>query len=74
MRLGVLRAIYSFESEFTTDQIVDKLKEDTSVVKRDTVVSILRLYKVRDLLTSSEYPTGKPGGRPIVKFKLKHIY
>jgi Fe2+ or Zn2+ uptake regulation protein len=74
IRVEVLRAIYSIETEFTADQILDKLKEDIPVVKRDTVVSVLRLYKVRGLLTSAEYPTSKPGGRPIVKFKIKYTH
>jgi len=70
IRVAVLRAIYSFESEFTTDQIIEVLKGDIPVVKRNSVVSVLRLYTIRGLLISTECATNRPFGRPVIKFEI----
>jgi Fe2+ or Zn2+ uptake regulation protein len=74
IRLGVLRAIYSFETEFTADQTMDELKQDIPTVKRDTVISALRLYKIRGLLISTEYATDRPFGGPVIKFNRKSAH
>ena len=71
IRVAVLRAVYIFETEFTADQIMDELKQDIPTIKRNSVISALRLYKIRGLLSSTIYPTNEPFGRPIIKFRTK---
>ena len=50
---------------------MDELKQNIPTIERNSVVSAIRLHKIRGLLSSTIYPTSEPFGRPIIKFRTK---
>jgi Fe2+ or Zn2+ uptake regulation protein len=71
IRVSLLRIIYGYETAaFTIDQVLDGLKEDWTVVNENYVMSNLRLFKMRGLLTVVDYEIKHTPGRPMAIFKL----
>ncbi len=71
IRVSLLRVIYSYDTApFTIDQVVNELKEDRTVVNENYVMSNLRLFSVRGLLTIVDYEFANAPGRPMAVFKL----
>lgn len=71
IRISLLRIIYSYDTvAFTVDQVVDELKEDWAVINESYVMSNLRLFRARGLLTIVGYETTNAPGRPMTIFKL----
>jgi hypothetical protein len=76
VRIAVLRAIYSAWVEFDVNEITDILKSSEQKINRNSVMSILRLYRSRELLVRVQKTDQKDkAGRPVVKFLLngKHV-
>ena len=76
IRIAVLKAIYSAWVEFDVNEITDLLKSAEQKINRNSVMSILRLYRSRELLVRVEKIDQKDkAGRPVVKFLLngEHI-
>ena len=76
-RIAVLKAIYSAWVEFDVNEITDILKSADQKINRNSVMSVLRLYRSRELLVRVKKTDQKDkAGRPVVKFLLngKHIF
>lgn len=76
-RIAVLKAIYSAWVEFDVNEITDILKSTDQKINRNSVMSVLRLYRSRELLLRVQKIDQKDkAGRPVVKFLLngKHIF
>jgi hypothetical protein len=76
VRIAVLKAIYSAWVEFDVNEITDLLKSAHPKINRNSVMSVLRLYRSRGLLVRVEKTDQKDkAGRPAVKFLLngQHI-
>jgi hypothetical protein len=77
VRIAVLKAIYSAWVEFDVNEIVNLLKSGEQKMNRNSVMSVLRLYRSRELLVRVKKTDQKDkAGRPVVKFLLngKHIF
>jgi hypothetical protein len=77
VRIAVLKAIYSTWVEFDVNEIINLLKSSEQKINRNSVMSILRLYRSRELLLKAQKTDQKDkAGRPVVKFLLngKHIF
>jgi Fe2+ or Zn2+ uptake regulation protein len=71
IRISLLRIIYSYDTAaFTIDQVVDSLKEDRTAINENYVMSNLRLFRMRGLLTIVNYEITNAPGRPMAIFKL----
>jgi hypothetical protein len=76
VRIAVLKAIYSAWVEFDVNEIVNLLESGEQKMNRNSVMSILRLYRSRELLVRVQKTDQRDkAGRPVVKFLLngKHI-
>jgi Fe2+ or Zn2+ uptake regulation protein len=76
IRIEVLKAIYSTSVEFDIQEIINLLKSAGQDVNRNSVMSVLRLYRSRGLLVRVQKIDQKDkAGRPAVKFLLsgEHI-
>lgn len=77
VRIAVLKAIYAAWVEFDVNEITDLLKFVDQKINRNSVMSVLRLYRSRELLVKAQKTDQKDkAGRPVVKFLLngKHIF
>lgn len=77
VRIEVLKAIYSTSVEFDIQEITGLLKPARQKINRNSVMSVLRLYRSRGLLVRIQKTDQKDkAGRPAVKFVLngKHIF
>jgi len=77
IRIAVLKAIYSAWVEFDVNEITDLLKSTEQKINRNSVMSVLRLFRSRELLVRVEKADQRnKAGRPAVKFLLngKHIF
>jgi len=75
-RISVLKAIYSAWVEFDVTEITELLKSADQKINRNSVMSVLRLYRSRGLLVKVQKNDQKDkAGRPVVKFVLngEHI-
>ena len=71
IRISLLRIIYSYDSvSFTIDQVVNGLREDRTAINENYVMSNLRLFRMRGLLTIVDYEITNAPGRPMAVFKL----
>lgn len=77
VRIAVLKAIYSTWVEFDVNEIVNLLESGEQKMNRNSVMSVLRLYRSQELLVRVKKTDQKDkAGRPVVKFLLngKHIF
>lgn len=73
IHVSLLRIIYNYDTAvFTIDQVVDELKEDRAAINENYVMSNLRLFRIRGLLTIVDYEFTNAPGRPMAIFKLNH--
>jgi len=76
MRIAVLKAVYSAWVEFDIQEISDLLEAAGQRMNRNSVMSVLRLFRSRGLVVRVQKTDQKDkAGRPAVKFSLcgKHI-
>jgi len=76
VRIAVLKAIYSAWAEFDIQEITDILKSTGEKINRNSVMSVLRLFRNRGLLVKAQKTKQKnEAGRSAIKFVLngKHI-
>lgn len=74
VRVSLLRIIYSYDNApFTIDQVVNELKEDRAVINENYVMSNLRLFRMRGLLTIADSEITNTLGRPMMKFRLNKV-